>query len=1098
MLPGDIFADRFELDRPAGVGGMGAVWRALDRGTGEPVALKVILHESADSIARFRREARVLAELRHPGIARHIAHGTTDGGRHYLVMEWLEGEDLAARLERGPVGVDESLALIGRVAEALAVVHARGIVHRDLKPANLLLVGGDLTQVKVLDFGIARPANATEALTDSGARIGTPAYMAPEQVRSEPDIDARADVYALGCILFECLTARPPFAAEHLIALLAKVVFEEPPRPSELCPDVPAWVDALVSHLLAKDRTRRPADAAAAAAELHARGGGASGAATAHLQALTKRERRLVSVVVARAKDGGHGPGPELAPAPVLRREESTVDARAVTSRSGGPASLLAALQNAAQAHRARLQVLRDGSVVTMITGEGTATDLAARSARCALAIQELLSDPCVALATGWDEIDGSQPVGQVIDRASAHLAAREGGGPQARHAVLLDPMTAALLGPRFDIREDERGPLLVGEREPLEEVRTLLGRPIPCVGRDRELRALHDVFDECVAEPCAQAVLVTAAAGIGKSRLRQDFVQRLRERGTPSEIWIAHADALRAGAPLASLGQMVRRTAQIVDGEPLMRRREKLTARVTRSVDPASQARVSEFLGEIVGAPFPAEDSVELRAARQDPILMGDQTRRAWLDFLQAECLAHPVVLVLEDLHWGDLSTIEYIDAALRVLRDRPVFVLALARSEIREKFPGLWADRRMTELRLRELSQRACERLVRAALGEEAPAPRVAEIVRRAAGHAFLLEELVRAAAEGRDVWAVPETVLAMVQVRIEGLDTESRLLLRAGSVLGEVFWRGAVARLLGQERDRPELDARLSELERREWIARQPEPSFHDEVEYVFRHALVREAAYGMLTEADRRLGHRLAGAWLEQAGEQDAAVLAEHFERGGELGAAGDHFERAAEQALEANDLDGVITHVGRALACEPGQESAGRLHMLTATAHNWRGSFEQGECSATSAVDIAPVGSRARHAAFAMLAWASGALGKTKQLEAVAAALPLRTQAVELDRDLLFAWYSASIFLRRLGRCHMADALDQVMTHVEPAELDPGLAGHVYATRAFAESFGRRVESSLHLAGAAALSYERSGDLRNACLMQAEVGSIIPI
>jgi serine/threonine protein kinase len=214
----------------------------LDRQTGEPVALKLILHQSDAYVARFHREARVLAELRHPGIARHVAHGATEDGRHYLAMEWLEGEDLAARLARGPLGIEESLALAGRVAEALAVVHARRLVHRDVKPANLLLVGDRLEQVKVIDFGIVRVADATCGLTEPGMFIGTPAYMAPEQVRSEPDIDARADVYALGCLLFECLTARPPFVAERLVAVLAKIVLEEPPRPSELRPGVPAWV----------------------------------------------------------------------------------------------------------------------------------------------------------------------------------------------------------------------------------------------------------------------------------------------------------------------------------------------------------------------------------------------------------------------------------------------------------------------------------------------------------------------------------------------------------------------------------------------------------------------------------------------------------------------------------------------------------------------------------------------------------------------------------------------------------------------------------------------------------------------------------------
>ncbi|WP_437680897.1 protein kinase domain-containing protein [Sorangium sp. So ce131] len=663
MLPGDLFANRFELERLVGEGGMGVVWRALDRRTSEPVALKVIRRQSDYYIARFQREARVLADLQHPGIARYVDHGATDDGRYYLAMEWLEGETLAARLARGPLGVQDSLSLVGRVAEALAVVHARGSVHRDLKPDNLLLVGGSLAQVKVLDFGIVRLANATSALTSPGVPLGTPAYMAPEQVRSKPDIDARADVYALGCLLLECLTARPPFVADQLVAVLAKVVFEEPPRPSALRPGLPVWVDALVELLLAKDRALRPADAAEVVALLRAQGAGASGPATSRAQALTKGERRLACVVLARAKGGGEGVRAERFRASTPRDQEATMDAGSDTVQVAWAAQRLEGLRDAAQAHGARLEVLRDGSVVAILAGAGAVTDLTARAARCALAVRELLFDSCVALATGWDELDGTQPLGQVIDRAGVQLAAMpEDAAPRP---VLLDPMTAALLGPRFEVREDERFPLLLGEREPLEEARTLLGRPIPCVGRDRELRTLRELFDDCVAEPCAHAVLVTAAAGVGKSRLRQDFVRRLREGASPPEIWIAHGDALRAGAPLTLLGQMVRRAAQLADGEPVSRRREKLAARVARVVDAAARERVTEFLGELVGTPFPDEESAHLRAARQDPILMGAQTRRAWVDFLQAECAARPVVLVLEDLRAAGASLVHEIAIA-------------------------------------------------------------------------------------------------------------------------------------------------------------------------------------------------------------------------------------------------------------------------------------------------------------------------------------------------------------------------------------------------------------------------------------------------
>src|SRR5262245_13172907 len=147
---------------------MAEVYRALDRLTGEPTALKVLRAEDGERIARFVREARVLGELRHPGIVRYVAHGQTPNGYLYLAMEWLEGETLADRLRQGGVTLRETLTLCGRVADALGVAHARGVVHRDVKPANLFLPDRSLERVKVLDFGIARLVRAAVDLTQTG------------------------------------------------------------------------------------------------------------------------------------------------------------------------------------------------------------------------------------------------------------------------------------------------------------------------------------------------------------------------------------------------------------------------------------------------------------------------------------------------------------------------------------------------------------------------------------------------------------------------------------------------------------------------------------------------------------------------------------------------------------------------------------------------------------------------------------------------------------------------------------------------------------------------------------------------------------------
>src|SRR6185436_2864894 len=165
----------------------------------------------------------------------------------------------------------------------------------------------------------------------------------------------------------------------------------------------------------------------------------------------------------------------------------------------------------------------------------------------------------------------------------------------------------------------------------------------------------------------------------------------------------VGRGDSLRAGSTLDLLAQALRGALGIQGGEPLAERRDRIRARVAEHVPAAEQQRVAEFLGELVGAPFPdgagAGGSAQLAAARQDAQLMSEQMRRAWLDFLEAETSAHPVLLLLEDLHWGDFGTVRFIDTALRDRGDRPWMVLALARPDVFEVFPKLWAERQRSE---------------------------------------------------------------------------------------------------------------------------------------------------------------------------------------------------------------------------------------------------------------------------------------------------------------------------------------------------------------------------------------------------------------
>lgn len=268
MQPHDVVDDRFVIERVAGAGGMGTVYRALDRLTRRPVALKLLHGQLSDQIERFEREAAFLAELVHPRIVAYVGSGTTREGHPYLAMEWLDGESLSDRLSRGPLSVAETIDLGRHVAEALQLAHSRDVIHRDLKPSNLFLPTRDLALVKILDFGIARVVTPGKTITHTGATLGSPGYMAPEQARAER-VDPRTDVFSLGCVMFRCLAGRAPFTGDAL-SVLMQTVTDPAPLLGATRPDVPPALEALVQRMLSKAPAARPANGAAVAAELGA------------------------------------------------------------------------------------------------------------------------------------------------------------------------------------------------------------------------------------------------------------------------------------------------------------------------------------------------------------------------------------------------------------------------------------------------------------------------------------------------------------------------------------------------------------------------------------------------------------------------------------------------------------------------------------------------------------------------------------------------------------------------------------------------------------------------------------------------------------
>lgn len=252
----------FDIVERIGVGGMGTVYRAVYQKTGQKVAIKVLSPDLAANeklIARFEREMAILKKLQNPYIVRYFGSGRSAAQR-YCVMELVEGGTLADLLREKKRLPWEDVIRIGvQICEALEHAHHEGIVHRDLKPANLMLNKDG--KLKLTDFGIARDNTAT-ALTAAGRTVGTYAYMPPEQISGKSPISIKTDLYALGCVLFELLTGRPPFEADSDVNLLYKHLQEEPPRVMSLAMDCPVWLESVIMRLLEKDPEKRPRDAA--------------------------------------------------------------------------------------------------------------------------------------------------------------------------------------------------------------------------------------------------------------------------------------------------------------------------------------------------------------------------------------------------------------------------------------------------------------------------------------------------------------------------------------------------------------------------------------------------------------------------------------------------------------------------------------------------------------------------------------------------------------------------------------------------------------------------------------------------------------------
>jgi hypothetical protein len=1112
-LPQGPIGRRFVPLALARSGGMGRVYRARDLSDGSTVALKVLVARGSRDVARFEQEAALLSALVHPAIVRYVAHGKGEHGEDFLAMEWLEGETLAERLGRGArLDLGETMALAERAAGALSVAHARGVVHRDIKPSNVFLVGGRAAEAKVLDFGIARIGPALTSA--SGRMLGSPGYMSPEQARGGRTLDARSDVFALGCVLFECLAGRPAFAGDHLMAVLARILVEDPPPLRDLSPEVPAEVEALVRRMLAKAPSARPHDGTELLRDIAAARNRALGSdAGAAGQAIGTTEQRQLTVVVladaaslaaaeAPARSAAHGmvDAPSFVEDPRRWRELG-----AVVARFGATVGALGT----------------DAALIACASGE-TADDRARSAASCALAVRQLHPAAPMAVASGLGLLESEVPTGAVLERAGqllsdevvrwrarAEAADETTMGFEVQLPVPVDAETDELLDGAFEVAR-ERGQLLLrGHHHHDVRARAARGGGLPLAGRERELRALESLVDECLEEPVTRVELVVAAPGMGKTRLALAALDAARVRHPSLHVWWLRGDAVHT-TPFATMGPGLRAAAGVAPAAPAVRallgeggtpasgrpaldaQRHQLAAHLARYLGGADLPRTAAFIGEVAGVKNPLGENAELAAALLDPAQMGGRIVAAWQCYLAAYCAAHPLVIVLDDAQWADHASLSLLDAGLAALPRLPLLVLALARPEVHALHPALWKERAFEELRLGELSPRAAAQLLTDALGPRAPADEAERLVALGRGNPRTLLSL--AGRDGEPAVAVvtraPQAAaLALAVATLERLPPLPRRALRALAVLGGPAPPGAVRHLLGDRREdagsavedalQAGVDASLLQA-----LGGAGRPKL-----FGFRDALLERAAYATLTEADARIGHRLAAGWLAGHGG-DAAQIAMHLEHGGAAAQALHERVRAGDAALGADDQAeaGRQVEASTRLLASPGLSlaSVGALRVLEAEVQRVAAAYLVARRAAEEAMAVLPRGGEPWLRAAREVAASCVRLGDDQRLQALAA---------ELSSMPAEALASASAACALLGICadlwHAAlpAASQQCAAHfglvmAAAARVDAGAAAAAEEVRAARALFGGEPHRALGHARSA-LAVRRAGNAARA-------------
>ncbi|HTU19450.1 MAG TPA: protein kinase [Gemmataceae bacterium] len=916
---------RYQLRRALGSGGFGSVYLGHDTQLDRPVAIKVQHSQSGRAKAdqdKFLQEARRLARLRHPGIVTVHDVGVHEG-RVFIVSDYLDGPNLGQWHRDNRPRWPEAARIAAALADALAHAHTRLIVHRDVKPANILITSGGMPVL--VDFGLALDELRSGG-REKGIVCGTLWYMSPEQAMGAAHrIDGRIDVYSLGVVLYELLTGRVPFAATVFSELLRQMREDEPQPPRQLVRDIPAELERACLKALAKRMTDRYTTASDFAEDLRRvlqMEGEAAGSRPTAAESSTAEPR---SAQPASAQADARNP-------PSSRRRAREAERRQVTVLFCGSdqftseaylnldaedqARLLRAFQQAGE------EVVRrfDGTVVQcnekgllVCFGYPVAyEDAACRAARAALGIleemkvlgarlrreQALELSPWIGLHTGAAVAEAREDIVSLMGAAvnvAAQLEAVAAPGQilctEAAYRLIQRAFHCVSLG-RRKIKGVARPVELFrvqgigATRSPIEAAGPAALTPL--TGRDHEISLMKDRWEQA-QEGMGQVVLLIGEPGLGKSRLVYTLKEHVLGQRVTGEV-DASVVEWRCSPHFQNTGLYP--AIDFYERELAFDREE------------SPQVRLDRLLHYLEQHDLARPDTVSLWASLLSlpttdrfpplplsPIRQREETFRALMEWLHARAARGPILFIVEDLHWVDASTLEFLGQFIAEGLHASLLTLLTFRPEFQTPWPAV---AHQTSLALNRLTRRQAGELMRQKTGTTVPETMIDEIYARTGGVPLFVEEFTKMIQESGALdrpqgdslqtealreREIPASLQDLMMARLDRMESEREVALLAAT-LGNEFGYELLAAVVAL--DEATLQTELAKLVRAEILYPKGRPP---RCTYLFKHALLEDALYNTLVKSKRQQLHRRIAEVLEARFPQTALtqpeLLAHHF-------------------------------------------------------------------------------------------------------------------------------------------------------------------------------------------------------------------------